>query len=575
MAKKLTFEGFLERAHAAQGNRYTYDHVHYINTTTKVMVTCPKHGDFPISPKNLFKGRGCPKCNKVVPNTTETFIEKARKVHGDKYDYSKVVFTRNRDKVTIICPKHGEFVQEANSHLQGHGCPKCFAERLPLEADYAARHKKSVKTNLKKYGTKNPMQNAAVLAKNIETKRKNGTLHSSKPEQDLFELLKDHFGEDNVKIHYCDDNRYPWVCDFYIPSRDMFIELNAYWTHGNHWFNGTDEDKRIIVGWKEKYSKYYQYAVDVWTKRDVKKRETARNNGLNYVVFWARDLDDAKMWLVMDAPDGKDYTKEYSWLSDTKLLPVEQHYRNLTSRTISQAVRLAHWSVFYAHEIQMWNDPECYIKGFPLRAFLFMNRFKNLKRSPVKLSSQRILSGFALSGIYSGNAPLNMDLTFETIDEIKPKMIVDPFAGWGERALASLQKGIGYFGYEDVTKYLPGYVALGDEYDFDQHNITLKVDGFDCVTDLKSSYDVITNLPLENSLNESVALTKLSRAMQQIKNAGHFCLQVPINLGIDVFTEFKNNGFVFKKSILEKTNNKSGAHSKMLIFSRKEDEKDD
>lgn len=152
MAKKLTFEGFLERAHAAQGNRYTYDHVHYINTTTKVMVTCPKHGDFPISPKNLFKGRGCPKCNKVVPNTTETFIEKARKVHGDKYDYSKVVFTRNRDKVTIICPKHGEFVQEANSHLQGHGCPKCFAERLPLEADYAARHKKSVKTNLKKYG---------------------------------------------------------------------------------------------------------------------------------------------------------------------------------------------------------------------------------------------------------------------------------------------------------------------------------------------------------------------------------------------------------------------------------------
>ena len=50
---------------------------------------------------------------------------------------------------------------------------------------------------------------------------------------------------------------------------------------------------------------------------------------------------------------------------------------------------------------------------------------------------------------------------------------------------------------------------------------------------------------------------------------------MPINLGIDVYTEFKNNGFIFKKSILEKTNNKSGAHSKMLIFSRKEDEKDD
>ena len=46
MARKLTFKDFLEHAHKAQGDRYTYDHVKYVNTTTKVLVTCPIHGDF-------------------------------------------------------------------------------------------------------------------------------------------------------------------------------------------------------------------------------------------------------------------------------------------------------------------------------------------------------------------------------------------------------------------------------------------------------------------------------------------------------------------------------------------------
>lgn len=57
--------------------------------------------------------------------TQEEFISDAKKIHGDKYDYSKVVFTRMKDKITIICPKHGEFEQRAIEHLGGSGCPKC------------------------------------------------------------------------------------------------------------------------------------------------------------------------------------------------------------------------------------------------------------------------------------------------------------------------------------------------------------------------------------------------------------------------------------------------------------------
>ena len=62
--------------------------------------------------------------------TTEEFIEKARKVHGDKYDYSKVEYKNKRSKVTIICPKHGEFTQYASCHLQGEGCPECGLEKI-------------------------------------------------------------------------------------------------------------------------------------------------------------------------------------------------------------------------------------------------------------------------------------------------------------------------------------------------------------------------------------------------------------------------------------------------------------
>ena len=56
---------------------------------------------------------------------TEEFIKEAREKHGDKYDYSKVDYVNNSTKICIICPQHGEFWQRPNSHLSGHGCPKC------------------------------------------------------------------------------------------------------------------------------------------------------------------------------------------------------------------------------------------------------------------------------------------------------------------------------------------------------------------------------------------------------------------------------------------------------------------
>ena len=119
-------EQFIEEARQIHGDKYDYSKVVYLNNRTKICIICPEHGEFMQTPANHLKGQGCPFCVGNVKLTTEDFIQRARKVHGDKYDYSKVNYIKNSTKVCIICPIHGEFWQTPNNHLNGHNCPKCI-----------------------------------------------------------------------------------------------------------------------------------------------------------------------------------------------------------------------------------------------------------------------------------------------------------------------------------------------------------------------------------------------------------------------------------------------------------------
>ena len=135
-----TTGGFIEKAIKIHGDRYSYGNVNYINSHTPVSITCKTHGDFMQSPTNHLQGKGCPKCaNKNV--TTEEFIEKARLTHGDKYDYSKANYTKNSTKVCIICPEHGEFWQTPNDHLSGKGCQLCSGNRKMTTDDFVRKAK--------------------------------------------------------------------------------------------------------------------------------------------------------------------------------------------------------------------------------------------------------------------------------------------------------------------------------------------------------------------------------------------------------------------------------------------------
>lgn len=117
-------EDFINRSLQIHNAKYDYSKVNYKNTDTKVTITCPIHGDFEQTPHHHLKGIGCPTCANKTYDTDE-FIKKARKKHGDKYDYSKTEYKGKKHKVTITCPIHGDFEQLPQNHIRRSGCPEC------------------------------------------------------------------------------------------------------------------------------------------------------------------------------------------------------------------------------------------------------------------------------------------------------------------------------------------------------------------------------------------------------------------------------------------------------------------
>ena len=123
--KILTKEKFIERANIVHTNKYNYSKVNYINGSTKVIVVCLLHGEFLQRPNSHLNGQNCPKCWYKHNFSVENFIQKAKKIYGDKYDYSKINYVNTSTNIIIVCPKHGEFSQRPNNHLRSLGCPKC------------------------------------------------------------------------------------------------------------------------------------------------------------------------------------------------------------------------------------------------------------------------------------------------------------------------------------------------------------------------------------------------------------------------------------------------------------------
>ncbi len=183
-------------------------------------------------------------------------------------------------------------VKQAN--IEKYGC-----ENYAKSEEFQSRKEKILNkvklTCLERYGSKNYTQSQDYQSRRNEiqskinnTKRSNNTFNTSKIEEEFASYLdQNHI---IYKRQYKSD-LYPFNCDFYLPDYELYIEIQGSWTHGHHPYNiETDRDKLEL--WKAKNSDYYRNAIEVWTKKDPVKRETAKLNNLNYLEIFFNNIDE-------------------------------------------------------------------------------------------------------------------------------------------------------------------------------------------------------------------------------------------------------------------------------------------
>ena len=235
-------EEFIEKARLIHGDKYDYSLVDYKNNKTKIEIICPIHGVFFQKPNgHLSRKNGCPKC--VGKNkTTEEFIEKAKLIHGDKYDYSLVDYKNRRTKIKIICPIHGTFEQFPNDHLNGSGCPECsgvkhyttkeFIEKARLihgdKYDYSLVDYKNSSTKIKIICKKCGLTFEIIPTEHIRGSGchfcyKKGEKFASFFLSKKGVLFKEQYGFDDLKS----DKNKKLLFDFYLPDYNTLLEIDG------------------------------------------------------------------------------------------------------------------------------------------------------------------------------------------------------------------------------------------------------------------------------------------------------------------------------------------------------------
>lgn len=248
MPKKLSQEQFINRAKEIHGNKYDYSKVNYIGSENKVCIICPEHGEFWQTPHEHLRGGNCPKCGSRAKLNNISFIQKAKKIHGNKYDYSKVNYVNSLTPVCITCPEHGDFKQRPSAHLLGNGCPKCGA----ISKGYKRRLTKDLFINKARQVHGNKYNYDKVIYVNSttpvtiicplhgefsQTPHKHLIGHgchicgnkNNLTEIKIFQSLKNIFG--NVEYQkifpFLSDKRCVQKLDFYLPEHNIAIELNG------------------------------------------------------------------------------------------------------------------------------------------------------------------------------------------------------------------------------------------------------------------------------------------------------------------------------------------------------------
>lgn len=274
--------------------------------TCKVCGAKVKFIGFIPTPKEKLFSIGC--CNKHRQLCPET-INKAKGTFFTKYGVSNPNKLKSvRDKIKNTCLVRYGVDHNWKSEESKEKAKKTCLQKYGVEYSFQSENnkEKAKKTWLKKYGVDHPCKSKIVqekfdhtgqVEKMIETKRKNKTFSTSQVEEEAYIILEEKYGQENVLRQYKSDE-YPFACDFYVKSEDLYVEIQGNWTHGKHAYNKDSmEDQNKLSLWKtrSKDHPYYINAIKTWTIRDVKKREIAKKNNLNFKEFWS--ILDLQNWL--------------------------------------------------------------------------------------------------------------------------------------------------------------------------------------------------------------------------------------------------------------------------------------
>ena len=234
-------EEFIKNSKLKHGDKYDYSNVKYISYHSKVKIICKDHGEFEQSPSHHLRGQGCYKCGEIKTanskycNTIE-FIEKSKKIHGDRYNYSKTEYKKSNKNVIIICKEHGEFNIRPNNHTNSNqGCYKCQIK--------------------KQYSKK------CINWLNFVSKYHN-----------IYIQHGDNDGEYRIP-----NTRYS--ADGYCLETNTIYEFNGTRWHGDPRFCDKNETSHVGIKYGELYEK------------TIRKEDIIKNMGFNYIAIWEYDWD--------------------------------------------------------------------------------------------------------------------------------------------------------------------------------------------------------------------------------------------------------------------------------------------
>jgi len=297
---------FINKSNKVHKNYYNYDRVIYKNNRTKVTITCPVHGDFEQTPELHKNGYGCKKCKRsfLKEKVNTTYIKKSTnqcikdfiKIHGNKYDYSKVEYTNNRNKVDIICPIHGNFKQSPSKHLRGQNCPKCSkkssAKKKKLSLQSFIKKAKKIHGNKYDYSKVEYINNMTKIdimcpihgnfkqspSKHLRGQNCPKCSFMSKGEEKISKFLE----KNNIK--YIKEKTFNGCIfknklrfDFYIPENNMCIEFDGHQHFKNVPFFGNS------------------YLLN--KKKDLIKNKFCRENGIELIRIPYYEFDTISKYL--------------------------------------------------------------------------------------------------------------------------------------------------------------------------------------------------------------------------------------------------------------------------------------